>query len=277
MISRIYNSIKYRINHLLFEDKVLVSLGDYMYLRDDNSIRMYHVIIGSRILDIEQWEKTGEPLFENTNAISKVLFKSMNIKHDSRGDDIRFLNLLESYRKKGFDPSSYIRYAKNFTINDGTHRAALAFCYNINKLPGILYTRMSPYWDMKIPAYLEEDESCNTVLERVKQRIFKAQNDLKENGVLLTCAVPCDSSFPLDKVKEDLEKECTIVRVIKNERMDYTLITLLPKNFDYYQKRGRLAFKAITKLGRILKRKYGNVELTDNFVDGKVVYDRYMN
>ena len=276
MISRIYNSIKYRINHLLFEDKVLVSLGDYMYLRDDNSIRMYHVIIGSRILDIEKWKNTREPSFENTNVISNVLYNAMNIKHDSKDDDIRFQNLLESYDKNGFDPSSYLRIAKNFTINDGTHRAALAFCYNIFQIPGY-YTRVNPYWDTEIPSYLNEDKSCHVVLENIKECIFKAQNDLKENGVLLTCVVPCDSSFPLDKVKEELEKECTIVKVIKNDRMNYTLITLLPKIFDYYQKRGRLAFKAISKLGRKLKRQYGNVELTDNFVDGKVVYDRYMN
>lgn len=275
MLRRIFNSIEYRIKHLLYEDKVLVSLGDYLYLRDGHSIKMYHVIIGSRILDIEHWKKTGEPLFENTNAITKASFNAMNVEHNLKDDDIRFLSLLESYSKNGFDPSSYIRIAKNFTINDGTHRAALAFCYNINQLPGY-YTRVSPYWDTEIPIFWEEDESCHTVLERVKQRILKVQSELKENGVMLTCVVPCDGKYPLDKVMADLEKECTIVRVIKNARMDCTLITLLPKFFDYYQKRGKLAFKAITKLGRELKGKYGNVELTDNFVDGKVAYDRFM-
>ena len=275
MLRRIFNSIKYRIKHLLYEDKVLVSLGDYLYLRDGHSIKMYHVIIGSRILDIEHWKKTGEPLFENTNAISKVLYNAMNIKHDSKSDDVRFLSLLESFGKNGFDPSSRIGIAKNFTVNDGTHRAALAFCYNINQLPGY-YTMAPPYWDTKIPAYLEEDESCHTILEFIKERILKAQNELKENGVLLTCVVPCNSNYSLDRVMEDLEKECTIVGTTRNDKEDRTLIVLLPRIFDYYVKGGKLGFKSITNLGKKLKKKYGDVDLTDNFIDGKMVYDRFM-
>lgn len=272
MLKKIINALR-RLKAIIIkklrECDVTLSPGDYLYIRD-GQVKYYHFIIGVRIIDIEKWKSSKKASFVYTNMLSLAYDKD----HDTALDDSRFISLLESIEKTGYDNNSKLGISKDFVVNDGTHRAALAWCNGFIQLPGHLSTAPS-FFNCSIPKHIENDAGFQKYSQFVYNRIKQIQDELKEKGYTLCCRAKGLSNTQLAGLEKELLSICKLVGRYRREKDNDTLYTLLPQTFDYYRRGDRLSFKSVSTLNNRIRKKYIGVILTDNFVDGKILFDHF--
>lgn len=285
----IYLKSKYwQFRALLKRHSVIVTPGDYLYLRN-GTVDFSQFIICCRILDIEQYKKDRIPTFHYSNALSGALIQNFN----SEDNDARFAALLESVEKYGFQTKKRIGFNEEFTVNDGTHRSAIAYVEGLNQINAYYYSLPSNWSKIYIDK-LYNDKKFKNKLGTIHEKILTIGEDLKRKGFLCTAILFDYTEQILLNIEDQLSKNTEIV--IKKEidlsgtednfnfrfpssdkkYVDYQnacFIGFIPKFFDYVIRGNRMSFRSIGTLSEQIKCIHPYTIITDNFVDGVNVYN----
>ena len=250
----------------LYERDVIISPGDFLYIRG-GVIEFYQIIIGVRILDIENWQNYRDINFYYTNLLSAAYDSNADILNNNS----RFIALLESFERNGYDNNSRLGISRDFIVNDGTHRAALAWCYGFVHIPAH-QTPSQSFFGFPIPERVSSKIDYAD-MRKIIGKLLAVQDELKEKGYTLCCRGDGLSNEQIANLELDLSKVCSIIKLYKNSKG--FLFTLLPITFDYFCHNKRFAFKSVSNYKYILQKKYHSIILVDNFVDGKILFDQF--
>lgn len=279
----------YKVYFRLIRKKCLITPADYLYLRQ-GEMTFSQLIIGTRIMDIERWQKDHRPIFHYTNALTMIKNKTF----DTLEADKRFASLLESVERNGYDPESRIAINKFFTVNDGTHRAALAFCFGMETIPANFYN-YPPHWHIEQLREAERDEEFHQDFEQISRRYNEIQEELKSKGYACSCLVLNVTNNCQEKLMLELTRSANVYKIYRIDTSKYNqlpsdkrkeltgieatiengyYISLLPILNDYQYKDERLIFKSISKLEDKLRKQHPHVIIADNYVDGVSCFKR---
>lgn len=277
-------SIYWKILEWLHRRSIIVTPGDYLYIRDEIEFSQY--IICSRIIDIENYSLNHIPSFRYSNALSK----SQNIESfDAAACDKRFENLLKSVKENGFQTKRRIAFNQQFNVNDGTHRAAIAFTLGIKSLPSYYYPVPS-HWGTKELKVLKTDNQYVPFRIDIEKRLLIINKELREKGIaccvfvinvneeVVELLLNLISKYAKDVIIEKIDVQ-KYNRMASNEKgylsgypVDIDngiLIHFLPKKYDYKIRNRRLVLQSMKELELLIKRVHPQAIFYDNFVDGE--------
>lgn len=269
--------------------KCLVSPADYLYLRPEG-LTFSQLIICTRILDIEQWMKDFRPKFHYANALTLTINKNF----DTETADRHFADLLESVKREGYNPESRISLNNEYTVNDGTHRAALAFCLKMESVPA-KYINYPPHWHKQQLVDASRNKEFHADYLKIQQRIEDIQTELKSSGYTCSCTITnveieqqgqlmafltgfanviCKYRLNVDSInKLDAIKRKEILGDDSRIHNGY-YFSIMPQYPDYNYSQNRLVFHSITQLRKKLSSICTHVVVKDNFVDGVSHYNK---
>ena len=279
----------YKVYFRLIRKKCLISPADYLYLRN-GEMTFSQLIIGTRIMDIERWQKDHRPRFHYANALTLTKNKSF----DTVEADKHFASLLESVEKNGYNPESRIAINNCFTVNDGTHRAALAFCLGMEAIPANYYN-YPPHWHIEQLREAEREERFHQDYEQIRSRYDEIQEELKSKGYTCCCLVFNVTDISYTELMLELSRIANVYKIYRidtskynqlpsEKRMELTgmeaavengyFISLLPTLNDYQYNKERIVFHSISKLADRLQEQHPLIMVTDNYVDGVSCFKR---
>lgn len=114
----------------LTADTFECSIGDIILKRGD-VIKENQLLLTSRLCDVEAYCVHNNESFPYQNTISR---KAYGKNHNEEGGNRSFMALIESYKSKGYNPSSLITVDSDMTLMDGNHRMGLHLYEKIEKV-----------------------------------------------------------------------------------------------------------------------------------------------
>lgn len=245
------------------------SIGDILAKRD--LIEHNQFLATTRIMDIENYCDNDEKSFYYQNTISS---KAYGNNHDERLGNDRFVNLIESYKKNGYDNNSLLVVDKDLRLLDGNHRLAMNYYTNNYDIVVKVLKRKSRnpngiQWYRDVG--LEE-----VFIQCVLDRYDAIQKELFDVGQVF-CGLLYDKSM----VKEisDISSRVVVDEISitqenlnwMNERINkYSyLIRFTPKNPCFSVKNGMVFSKTVERM----VRKKPNVIMSHNCSEGQKMFE----
>ena len=165
LILRLYNMLYdnfYKVYDYFTSQKKNVKIFDLLRPNLDGEPSFLQLVVVSRLLDIENY-CSGECLdFYYMNEISKN-----SSGFDRNIANQNFINLIDSFKKNGYNPSSRLVVDKDQNLWNGTHRLAMCIYLGINHVNVLERKRKC---DFKMPVdWLRNQlstEDFNCILEK---------------------------------------------------------------------------------------------------------------
>ena len=277
-------SLYWRILEKCNRRKILVTPGDYLYIRDEIEFSQY--IICSRIIDIENYSKNHIPTFDYSNALTR----SQKIESfDATANDKRFENLLKSVEENGYQTKKRIAFNQQYNINDGTHRAAVAFTLGLTSIPSYYYPVPS-HWGENDLKMLRYDEQFKPYRLDIEKRLLTIKKELREKGIACCTLITNVSDDVRESILELVSKYAkdVVIEMIDVQRFNHIplkekksvierpdvikngfLLHFLPKRYDFIVKNGKLEIQSMAKLGKLIKRANPQSVTCSSFVEGE--------
>jgi len=128
----------------------------------------YDIII--RYLFVKEFYKQNKPDDFKYKLYSK-LSAARGIKDRSK----RFIKLIDSFEKKGYDKKYPLEFSKDYHICGGTHRIAICLYLDINEIPFIKNESCKRKRRRFNKKWLEDNGFQNNmqVINRAKNKLFK--------------------------------------------------------------------------------------------------------
>lgn len=242
------------------------SIADILLLRDiPNSSQL---LLTSRLLDVEAYLEKGDESFPYQNTISRNAYGE---KHNEKGGNLSFKNLIESYKKHGYRNDSYITCDKNVVLMDGNHRMGLQVYEKIERINARIVRREKPNTNSLDGYYTRLFPTC--FIESIFNRYYELQSWLLENGMTF-CACFNEYNQNGANLLQDMKRLCTVLKVEKKE--EETIVCFSMLNPQYTVKDGQLYSQRAATIERILKKRIGEngvVVVAKNCLEGKLLYD----
>lgn len=120
-----------------FKKELTVAVADLMLLRD-GEIYNRQFYVAARLLDTKLYYENGDTSFPYQVAVS-YNYRPKSYDREKRTKE--FIELLESVKENGYDPSSPLVIDKELYLINGTHRMALAIYNNILEIRTVCWNR----------------------------------------------------------------------------------------------------------------------------------------
>ena len=179
---KIYDSIT--------EKKATISIGDIVNIRTEIENNQFLLI--TRLLDIEDYKEKGITSFNWQNTISR---KAYGNKHREQDGNRAFEELIKSYSKKGYDPSSFFVVDRDLCLLDGNHRMGMNLYMGIDTINVRVLKRKSR--NLKSIDWYLSAGLDTSFIEAVNNRLIEIQNVMVDTGNVF-CAIVSDKIIAKD-------------------------------------------------------------------------------
>ncbi len=183
---------------------ITISVGDIILSRD--SIDHCQFLLSSRMLDAKRYVENDDATFNNRNTIARACW---GVHHKEEIGNMHFKTLIESYKEKGYDPSSTILVDRDCRLIDGNHRMGTNLYFKIEDINVRMVKRLSNYAH-NIDWYFRKKLSSNFIND-----VLKGYNDIQqwliESGNTFCCLIR-DKKFK-DYILSDLRVLTNVLHV----------------------------------------------------------------
>lgn len=129
MALRIIKNALINLYDRLTAKRATISIGDIVNQRTD--IENNQFLLTTRLLDIEDYCERGIETFNWQNTISREVY---GVKHREQDGNNAFVKLINSYRERGYDTSSYFVVDSDLRLLDGNHRMGMNLYMGIDAI-----------------------------------------------------------------------------------------------------------------------------------------------
>lgn len=204
-VGKIYNLF------LLLYDKctstiVDCSIGDILLQRDlpyNNQL-----LLTSRLMDVEAYLEKADDSFLYQNTISRAAYGE---KHNEKGGNASFKNLIESYKLNGYKSDSFVTCDNSIELMDGNHRMALHIYEKIEHVTAKIVKRKVPFPYSSDGYYLANMPS--SFIETLYQRYKEIQRWLVDNGITFCAYLKVNNLNIENDLLADMSHLCNVLSV----------------------------------------------------------------
>ncbi len=263
---KIYDSIT--------EKKATISIGDIVNIRTEIENNQFLLI--TRLLDIEDYKVKGISSFNWQNTISR---KAYGNEHREQDGNRAFEELIKSYSKKGYDPSSYFVVDRDLCLLDGNHRMGMNLYMGIDTINVRVLKRKSRSLK-SIDWYLSAGLDTSFI-EAVNNRLIEIQNVMVDTGNVF-CAIVSDKIIAKDLSFLVIIKKMNDFSEIPHNTVwgSYSLpsqglfLRFTLNDPQYYIKNGNAYSKRIEEIRKVIgKRTADSFVISRNCLEGKQLYE----
>ncbi len=170
-------------------------LGDILLQR--GTPNNHQLLLTSRLLDVEEYLDKGNESFPYQNVIS---YKVYGAKHNEKGGNDAFRNLIESYKKEGYRKDSHITMDSDMVLLDGNHRMGLQIYEKLEKVSARMLKRRVKF-EYSGDWYYRVGLPTN-FMERIYSRYAEIQKWLIEKGMTFSVLSDAKSTDKEDLIKD---------------------------------------------------------------------------
>lgn len=193
---------------------------------------------------------------------------------EQQGND-RFQQLIESYKKNGYDPKYELEMNNQFRLHNGTHRLACNFVFGIEKINVKVLCR-------KIGTFYEEDGwqrylsmgLPDHIISETIDAYHTIQNELIDRGWCFAAFIPNKGN--LEQATREI---LSISYLCKQDKVEGGILVRFALNEPSYTvKRGSVVSQTATRLQMMFDSAFGEniVEVSLNCLDGHRICGRYL-
>lgn len=244
--------------------EIMFPLADLIHAHGE--IWEVQLVVASRIADIEKFID-GDNEFHFQNVISSALWGE---RHNRINGDKRFAELIKSVMNNGYDNErSILTVDRNYSIVDGTHRAAMAF---IAKIPYVRakVVRWKSHHRQNIDWFLNSSIPSED-LENIKSAYIRIQERLCSENLCFSCLINAEGKNRAQSVANDL-KIISDVLSISELSSGSIKINFLLSNPQFYIKDEQVISRRVENIERLINIRYpdlkGNMRFAYNSVQG---------
>ena len=288
VIVKPYKRLKY-LYDISQSETIVASIGDVLLRRGKFNHQQFCIF--SRIADVKAYCEKGDRSFTFQNNIDSYYYGEL------KGIDHQFVELIESFKKNGYDTSSLLEADSTLCIMNGTHRVAVSWFFKNS----FLKIRVFPYKCARpdnIDWYYDSGMPYE-ILSNINHQYIEVEEQLISTGDTFCCLLGGFSIEILDRIVEELE---AFVKVCKRKRCNAKRIDIgntadslcdyrnNPDNFelvqfvnridpDYGIKKGKLYSRRIEDISRIFNKRYNKEKnkimiFTCSCYEGKLMHDK---
>lgn len=251
-------------------------LGDILLQRDvPNS---HHLLITSRLLDVEEYLEKGNESFPYQNAIS---YKTYGNNHQEEVGNKAFKSLIESYKKNGYRTDSYVTLDRDMILFDGNHRMGLQIYEKLERVSARMLKRSIKfeysgdwYYRVGMPTIF---------MEKIYSRYEEIQKWLIEKGMTF-CVLSDVKSADREDLINDTKHLATVLDVhLFDNQINYqqnslhggVLIQFSCMQPEYISYKGNLISKRAKKIQAILESRLPNQKIivSNNCMEGMEIFN----
>lgn len=175
--------VKDAIYDFFTRNEVAVSLGDLMSFRGiEDGLQL---LVASRLMDVEAYVLNNDDSFQYQKLMT-TCGKSGDFYYDDNKDKKLFVDLINSYLKKGYNGKSHFHLDKDCLLRNGTHRAAMHIY--LKDYSARAYVLKRKFLDHDVFYTLLTNSLPRNVFEQIELKLKKIREDLVKNGVTF-CAI----------------------------------------------------------------------------------------
>lgn len=234
--------------------EIEVSIGDIILSQPHPDFILF--LAASRHLDAMHYCSGEDRSFKYMHGISS---KWHGKKYSPEKGEKKFKDLIESFRKKGYDPSSLLVMDKDLNLDNGTHRLALCLLsgvYNVKVLvirrKAIVYRTVDWYYNAGLESGL---------LEEISNEYERIYNMLIDDGHAFRCRIEGNVKTIAEDIKKDLYVLCgyTHISILQESEnsIEYSFSILNPC-YTIDNKEKQLLSKRSVEIEGIMKNRYEN-------------------
>ena len=236
-----------------------VGIGDIIANASGNDFTLF--LAASRILDVKNYLNDSDATFLYMNSISGMAHGN---KHSEAYGNKKYIDLIESFERKGYDPSSPLVMDKDFHLANGTHRIAICLVKGIyNVRAKVLRRRAVHHRNVDWFFNLGLD---STLLNDINKERKHIAEELIESGHAFMCQIKGDVSAVLENLTSDLSilSGCEHVYVIKKEPHSALVSFFMLSPCYLINSVGGVKSKRSGEIEEILNKRYNHqdVEIT---------------
>ena len=250
----------------LFCSRVECSIGDIVLQRDVPSNNQ--LLLTSRLLDVEKFFEEKDKTFPYQNAIS---YKKYGANHKEQRGNMHFRDLIESYRKNGYKPDSYITCDKDLFLMDGNHRMGLHIYEKIEKVNVRIVKRKVNfeysgdwYYSVGLPS---------DMMEQIYKKYQEIQQWLINSGNTFSLLIENINDKILN-IKIDIYHLVNVLHIYDID--DNSLFVQFSlQQPDYVVKGGELISRRTCFIEKVLQARFPNskIQISKNCLEGKRNYE----
>ena len=244
--------------------EIMFPLADLLHAHGE--IWEAQFVVASRIADIESYID-GDKEFNFQNVISNALWGE---RHNRSRGDKRFAELIESVMHNGYDNKrSILTVDRNYSIVDGTHRAAMAF---VAKVPYVRakVVRWKSHHRQDIDWFLNSSIPSED-LKNIKSAYMRLQEKLCSAGFCFSCLINTTGKDKAQSVVNDLKIVSDVLSMSELSSGSIKINFLLP-NPQFYIKDKQVISKHVENIERLINIRYpdlkGNICFAYNSAQG---------
>lgn len=240
---------------------VTASIGDILMSHPQPDFISF--VFASRHLDASHYLSGEDRTFKYTHGISSK-FQGVNYSHE-KGEK-KFIDLIESFSKRGYDPTSLLVMDKGLNLDNGTHRLALCLLndiYNVKvkvvRRKAIVKKNIDLYYNVGIESGLLSD---------INNEYHRIYNHLIDSGHAFICRLEGDVKNIAEDIKKDLAilGGCTNVKLLQetDNQIKYSFSIANPCYSIDYGWGGQLRSERALEIEKVLMKRYKDRNVTIN-------------
>lgn len=253
-VGKIYSTVIRLYDHLS-ATSCTVSVGDIVLQRAEFDHCQF--LLTTRKLDVATYINKNNKTFPYQNAISRAVYGA---DHKEEHGNRQFTNLIESYKKNGYDSGSFVTVDKECRLIDGNHRMGINLFMGIETI-NVRFLCRSSAFPRNLDKFLNLGMTSSFMAEVVKEYelIQKWLINTGNTFCCLLCGIyECDNVSLVEDLKL-ISNVCAITTVSKttNGRQCEGVLVQFSLDFPAYCiKDGQLISQRTIQIeNNLLKRK----------------------
>lgn len=237
---------------------VEVSIGDIILSHPYPDFISF--VFASRHLDASHYLSGEDRSFKYMHAISS---KFQSDKYSKEKGEKKFIDLMESFSKRGYDPSSLLVMDKDLNLDNGTHRLALCLLNGIYNVKVMIVKRKAVV-KKSVDLYYNVGVESGLLLD-ISNEYSRIYNQLVDSGHAFICRIEGDVKNISEDIKKDLAilSGCTNVKLFQDtdNQIKYSFSIVNPLYSADYSI-GQLRSERALEIEKVLRRRYNNRNVT---------------
>lgn len=237
---------------------VEASIGDILMSHPQPDFISF--VFASRYLDASHYLSGEDRTFKYMHGISS---KFQGVNYSQEKGEKKFIDLIDSFSKRGYDPASLLVMDKNLNLDNGTHRLALCLLNGIYNVK-LMIVKRKAIVKKSIDLYYNVGVESGLLLD-ISNEYHRIYNHLVDSGHAFICRIDGDAKNIVEDIKKDLAilGGCTNVKLLqeKDNQANYSFLIVNPcYSIDYMG--GRLWSERALEIEKILRKRYKESNVT---------------
>ena len=250
-----------------------VSVGDIILERAE--FEHCQFLLTTRILDVTAYMERGDITFPYQNTVSRSVY---GFAHKEEQGNQQFIELIESYKEKGYDSNSLLTVDRECRLIDGNHRMGLNLYMGIEKL-NVRVLKRTSHFSRNLDRYLRLGIKSSFMTEVINE-FQTLQKWLIEPGNTFCCLLQGEYENENVSLLVDLHNMVNVMNIINanyngGSSLGAKLIQFSLDFPDYCIKERHLVSNRAVQIEMILQeriehfRLHAKVIVSKNCLEGK--------